>query len=76
MKPLVEYIASSLVDDPAEVRVREVSSPRETRLTLSVAPEEVGRIIGRQGRTIRAIRTLLDVAGRKAGRRIVLEVEE
>ena len=76
MKPLVEFIASSLVDDAAEVRVSETSTGRETRLILTVAPDEVGRIIGRQGRTIRAMRTLLDLAGRKAGRRFVLEVEE
>lgn len=76
MKTLVAYIASSLVDDAASVRVREVPGPRETRLELRVARQEIGKLIGRQGRTVHALRTLLAVAGRKTGKRFRLEVVE
>jgi predicted RNA-binding protein YlqC (UPF0109 family) len=76
MKTLVEYIASALVDDPAAVRVRESRGARETRLELRVAEPDIGRVIGRQGKTARAIRSLLAVAGRKIHRSFSLEIEE
>src|SRR5262249_39626827 len=73
MRSLVTYIATSIVDEPGAVRVREVSGPRETRIELRVAPREVGKLIGRQGRTVHALRTLLAVAGRKSEKRFRLE---
>lgn len=76
MKALVESIAVALVDDPRGVSVREIRGPRESRLELSVAGGEIGRVIGREGRTARAIRTLLGVTAKKAGRRVVLEILE
>ena len=76
MRALVEYIATSLVDDPASVHVRDVARPRETRLELRVSPQEIGKVIGRHGRTARAIRSLLEVCGRKVGKRFSLEIAE
>jgi hypothetical protein len=76
MKALLHYISSELVDDPGAVSVREVPGPRETRLEVRVAGEDIGRLIGKQGRTVRALRTLLDLGGRKARRRYVLEIME
>ena len=74
MRELVEYIAKALVDDPSKVRVEEVSGPNSTILELHVAPEDVGRIIGRNGRTINAMRTLLRVMAVRQGKRVVLEI--
>ena len=76
MKGLVTYIASSLVDEPAAVRVREVPGSRETRLEVRVASKDVGKIIGRQGRTAKAVRSLLLAAGRKSRRHYALEIVE
>jgi predicted RNA-binding protein YlqC (UPF0109 family) len=76
MKGLVTYIASSLVDEPSAVRVREVPGARETRIEVRVAEKDVGKIIGRQGRTARAVRTLLLAAGRKNRRHFTLEIVE
>jgi len=76
MKGLVTYIATSLVDDPSSVRVREVPGARETRLEVRVADKDVGKIIGRQGRTARAVRSLLLAAGRKSRRHYTLEIVE
>jgi predicted RNA-binding protein YlqC (UPF0109 family) len=61
MKPLVEYIARSLVDDPDAVRVNQREAGRTTVLELTVAPEDTGKVIGREGRVAKAIRTLLRV---------------
>ena len=76
MKELVEFIAASLVDDPGEVRVREVPIGKETRIEVRVAGGDLGRIIGRQGRTARALRALLAAAGRKRHRVYGLEIVE
>ena len=76
MKVLVHSIAAALVDDPSAVRARELPGSGVTRIELSVARADLGRVIGRDGRTARAIRTLLTVAGRKLGRAFVLEVRE
>ena len=76
MKGLVTYIASSLVDEPAAVRVREVPGARETRIEVRVAEKDIGKVIGRQGRTARALRTLLLAAGRKRRRHFSLEILE
>ena len=76
MKELVEFIAASLVDDPREVRVREVQVGKETRIEVRVAGGDLGRIIGRQGRTARALRALLAAAGRKTRKVYNLQIVE
>lgn len=73
-KELVEYMASSLVDDPDSVRVREIESTSSTVLELTVAGPDMGRVIGRRGRVVNAMRTLVDVVARKKGERITLEI--
>lgn len=76
MQELVEYIAESLVDRPEEVRVSLEEKEDVTVLHLSVAKEDLGKIIGRQGRTARALRTLVNAASAKQERRCILEIEE
>ncbi|MSV34264.1 MAG: KH domain-containing protein [Bryobacterales bacterium] len=76
MKELVAEIAKVLVDSPDEVNVREVEGEQVTVLELRVAPGDLGRVIGKQGRTARSIRTLLAAAGVKANRRFTLEILE
>jgi len=76
MKQLVEEIAKALVDTPKDVAVREVDGDRVTVLELRVSPEDVGKIIGKQGRTARCIRTLLSAAGMKMNRRFELSILE
>lgn len=76
MQELVEYIAKSLVDRPGEVRVFLEEKEDVTVLHLSVAKEDLGKIIGRQGRTARALRTLVNAASAKQERRCILEIEE
>lgn len=76
MQELVEYIAKSLVDRPEEVRVFLEEKEDVTVLHLSVAKEDLGKIIGRQGRTARALRTLVNSASAKQERRCILEIEE
>lgn len=76
MKDLVEEIAKALVDAPASVTVKEVQSERVTVLELRVAPEDIGKIIGKQGRTARCIRTLLGAVGMKHNRRFELSILE
>lgn len=76
MQELVEYIAKSLVDRPEEVWVSLEEKEDVTVLHLSVAKEDLGKIIGRQGRTARALRTLVNAASAKQERRCILEIEE
>jgi predicted RNA-binding protein YlqC (UPF0109 family) len=76
MKDLVEDIAKALVDTPEEVSVRQVDGEQVTVLELRVAPGDLGKIIGKQGRTARSIRTLLGAAGMKLNRRFTLEILE
>jgi predicted RNA-binding protein YlqC (UPF0109 family) len=76
VKDLVEDIAKALVDSPEAVTVREVSGEHVTVLELRVAQTDVGKIIGKQGRTARSLRTLLGAAGMKANRRYTLEILE
>jgi uncharacterized protein len=75
-KELVEYISKSLVDNPDQVVVEMVEDPASTTLRLKVAPGDLGRVIGKQGRTARAIRTLLHATAARAKRRVVLEIVE
>jgi predicted RNA-binding protein YlqC (UPF0109 family) len=74
MKALIEYIARSLVDDATEVRVIEKQERGEIQLELEVAPEDMGRVIGRSGRVASAMRTLLRVAAVKQGVRATLDI--
>ncbi len=76
MRELVEDIAKALVDIPEEVQVREVEGEQSTLLELRVAPSDLGKIIGKQGRTARSIRTLLGAASMKLNRRFTLEILE
>lgn len=74
MKELVEYIAKALVTDPSQVRVEEIEQGNTITLRLYVAPEDMGRVIGREGRVANAMRTLLHVAGTRQGKRVRLEI--
>jgi predicted RNA-binding protein YlqC (UPF0109 family) len=74
MKELIEFLAKSLVDDAEAVAVYSHDRGDQTVLELEVAPEDLGKVIGRQGRTARAIRTLLAAAGQKSRRRYVLDI--
>jgi predicted RNA-binding protein YlqC (UPF0109 family) len=74
MKELVEYIARSIATKPEEVKVTVVEEENRTVLRLEVAPEDKGKIIGRQGRVAQAIRVLVRVAAVKEGTRVVLEI--
>ncbi|MBK5291045.1 MAG: KH domain-containing protein [Acidobacteriia bacterium] len=76
IKELVEEIAKALVDIPEEVSVREVQGEQVTVLELRVAPSDLGKVIGKQGRTARSVRTLLGAAGMKLNRRFTLEILE
>jgi len=76
VKELVAEIAKALVDIPDEVNVREVEGEQVTVLELRVAPSDLGKVIGKQGRTARSIRTLLGAAGMKLNRRFTLEILE
>jgi predicted RNA-binding protein YlqC (UPF0109 family) len=76
MRVLIEQIAKALVDDPAQVSVNPVEEGGETVLELSVGPNDLGRVIGKQGRTARALRNLLGAAGMKFNRRFTLEILE
>ncbi|KRT76309.1 MAG: hypothetical protein XU14_C0053G0011 [Armatimonadetes bacterium CSP1-3] len=74
MKALVEFIARELVDHPEAVEVREVEDERGLRLELRVAPEDMGKVIGRQGRIARALRTVVKAASLRTGRRVTVEI--
>jgi hypothetical protein len=76
MRELVEDIAKALVDIPEEVSVREVHGEQVTVLELKVAPSDLGKVIGKQGRTARSVRTILGAAGMKLNRRFTLEILE
>jgi hypothetical protein len=76
MKDLVEAIAKALVDHPEQVQVRSVDGEQVTVLELRVHPEDLGKVIGRQGRTAKSIRTILGAAGMKIRKRLTLEILE
>ncbi|MCK5378842.1 MAG: KH domain-containing protein [Acidobacteria bacterium] len=76
MKDLLVEIARALVDNPDDVNVTEVEGEQTTVLELRVREEDLGKVIGRQGRTARALRTLLSAAGMKVHKRFVLEILE
>ncbi len=76
MKELIETIAKALVDFPEQVEVNLVEGHQTTVLELRVAPADLGKVIGKQGRTARAVRTILGAAGMKLRKRFVLEILE
>jgi uncharacterized protein len=76
MKELVEAIAKALVDHPEDVKVNTVEGSQVTVLELRVHPEDLGKVIGRQGRTAKAMRTLLGASGMKLHKRFTLEILE
>ncbi|MDR3074044.1 MAG: KH domain-containing protein [Deltaproteobacteria bacterium] len=76
LKELVTYVAKSLVDNPDSVQLTEVEGEHTSVLELRVAKEDLGKVIGKQGRTARAIRTILAAASSKAKKRTVLEILE
>ncbi|GHV74370.1 UPF0109 protein [Spirochaetia bacterium] len=73
-KDLVEYIVKSLVDDPASVEVTVVEGEKSTILELRVAAADIGKVIGKNGRIAKAIRTVLQAASAKGGKHAVLEI--
>ena len=76
MRELLELIAKALVDRPDDVVVAEIEGEQTTVLELRVAQEDLGKVIGKQGRTARSIRTILAAAGMKQRKRVVLEILE
>jgi len=76
MKELIEYIAKSLVDNPEEVSVTELEGEQTSVIELKVAKEDIGKVIGKHGRTARAMRTILGAASMKLKKRSVLEILE
>lgn len=76
MKELVEMMAKALVDKPEEVEVTEIEGEQTTVIELKVAKEDLGKVIGKQGRTARAMRTILGAASTKIRKRSVLEIIE
>ena len=76
MKDLITYIAQALVDNPEQVDVSEVEGNQTSVLELKVAKEDLGKVIGKQGRTARAMRTILSAASAKVKKRTVLEIIE
>ena len=76
MKDLINYIAQALVDHPEQVSVNEVKGSQTSVLELKVAKEDIGQVIGKQGRTARAMRTILNAASAKMKKHAVLEIVE
>jgi predicted RNA-binding protein YlqC (UPF0109 family) len=76
MKDLIKHIAQALVDNPEQVKVEEVEGRHTSVLELKVAKEDLGKVIGKKGRTAQAIRTLLNAASAKVKKRTVLEIIE
>ncbi len=76
IKDIVSFIAQALVDRPDEVSVSEVEGEQTSVIELRVAKDDMGKVIGKQGRTARAIRTVLNAAATKARKRVVLEIVE
>jgi uncharacterized protein len=76
MKELIAYIAKALVDKPEEVTVTEIEGEQTSVIELKVAKEDLGKVIGKQGRTARAMRTILSAASTKIRKRSVLEIIE
>ena len=76
MKELIELIAKALVDNPDKVQVSQIDGEQSSIIELKVAPEDVGKIIGKQGGNVQAIRVILGAAGMKLKKRFILELIE
>ena len=76
MKELLDYIARNLVDKPDEISISEAERDGVITLTLKVASEDMGKVIGRQGRIVREIRTLLKAAGQRKGKKVMVVIAE
>ena len=76
LKELIEYIAKALVDNPHLVKVSEIEGEKTSVIELSVAKDDMGKVIGKEGHTARAMRTILSAASAKVRRRAVLEIIE
>ncbi len=76
MKELIAYMAKALVDNPDEVKVNEIQGAHTSVIELKVAKEDIGKIIGKQGRTAQSLRTILNAASTKEKRRCTLEILE
>lgn len=74
LKELIEFIAKSIVDDPSQVHVSEIEGEASVILELRVGPEDMGRVIGKGGRTANAMRTLARVMAARQGKRVTLEI--
>jgi len=74
MKDLLEYLAKSLVDNPEGVKVSQVEGERSIILELRVSPEDMGKVIGKQGRIAQALRTIVKAAAIKDGKRVMIEI--
>jgi uncharacterized protein len=74
MKELLEYLARSLVDQPEEVRVSQTETETTVVLELNVAPDDIGKVIGKQGRIARALRTIVKASAVKNGKRAIVEI--
>lgn len=76
MKELVETIAKAIVDNPDEVYINQVEGEKSVILEISVADDDMGKIIGRQGRIARAIRTVVKAAATKQGKKVIVDIQE
>ncbi len=76
MKDLIKKIVQSLVDNPEQVEIYEIKGSNTSVFELKVAKEDIGKVIGKQGRTARAVRTILDAASAKTKKRVILEIIE
>ncbi len=75
MIELVEFIAKSIVDSPSEVEIKEVEKGKTTKLVLSVADDDMGKVIGKRGRIAKAIRTVVNAAAAKEGKKVVVDIK-
>jgi predicted RNA-binding protein YlqC (UPF0109 family) len=75
-KELLEYIVKAMVDNPEQIEISEIEGSQDTRLELKVAKADMGKVIGKKGNNVHAIRTILLAASAKAGKRITLEIIE
>jgi len=76
IKALIEYVATSLVDEPRQVKVKEAAKENYIVMELSVSSDDLGKVIGKNGQTARAIRTIVNAAASKAGEKIIFEIKE
>jgi len=76
IKTLIEYVATSLVEDPRSVKVKEAKKENYIVMELSVSASDLGKVIGKNGQTARAIRTIVNAAASKAGEKIIFEIKE